>query len=139
MVRRCLPCVCVVLAGLVILWALPEVSAQEAMGELRVQDMKGRWYEGEVEKLAEGGYRIKLPNGITVRLRENEVKTIRPLEERAEITAPAESAEARSFRRHVSDEEIEELLAGITIDDSDIHAAGKDALDELPLDEESVE
>ena len=138
MTRRYLTCLGVLLAGVVLMWALPTVSAED-LGKMRVQRMNGTWLVGEVEELA-NTYRIKTGRGITVTLKKSEVKAILPFaEERVENASPGESAESYSFRRRVADEEIEELLVGITIKSEDIVASSEDLEEGLEFDEDSVE
>ncbi|MGD8452330.1 MAG: DUF1570 domain-containing protein [Phycisphaerae bacterium] len=138
MTKRTFPLLAL-LAFALLIW-LPATASAQDLGEQRVQDMNGRWYQGQVEEVSDG-YRIKMSNGITVKLRKGEVKTMIPVEEgRSEESSPGtpEAAE-NSFRRYVADDEIEELLTDITIDESDITDAGGDAFAELPVDEFSLE
>ncbi|MFH1747331.1 MAG: DUF1570 domain-containing protein [Planctomycetota bacterium] len=126
---------------LFLLLATPAVWGQEDLGKRRVQDMKGRWYSGQVTELPDA-YKIKQDNGITTTLKKSEVKLIRSLVESTATDAASEYdayETGNSLRRYVTDEEVSELLEGITIDTSDIIESGGDMLDELPVDEESLD
>lgn len=139
MIKRYLPGLSIVTAVVILALAVPGAAAQD-LGKMRIQDMKGRWYVGRVEELPDA-YEIRQDNGITTTLRKSEVKAIRSVEEvtEAEPTGYEAYAAASSFRRHVVDDEIAELLEGITIDTSDIIESAGDMLSDLPVDEDSVD
>ena len=139
MMKRCIPCLGILLAGLILAWALPLVSAED-LGQRRVQRMNGSWLVGQVEELPDV-YKIKTATGITVTLKKSEVKNILPLEGAyaGGPVSPGVAVEANPYRRYVSDEEIAELLADIVIERDDIIDSAANIGDELPLDEDSLE
>jgi len=127
-----------VTTALILSFAAAGLAGQD-LGKRRVQDMRDRWYVGTVEELPDG-YRIRTDKGITVTLKKSEVKAILPLED-ATPTAPktpATPTPGERTPRAVTDQEIEDLLAGITIEAEDIFDVSTAMLDVLPVNESSV-
>ncbi len=154
MIRRYAPYVGVLLAVAAVGWAvLPAAGQQEtkSLGKMRVQRMDGTTFVGEVEDTGDS-YRIDTGKKIIVTIKKNEVKSITPVEDTGtsgakpnekstgKPTPPSGSnGKASSSRREVTDEEIDELLAGINVEGSDVAAMKEDLVGELPLDEEGIQ
>lgn len=129
--------ICFVVVAAALAGALP--AAAEDLGQCRIQDMRGRWYEGQVEEV-EGAYRIRLGSGITVTLPKSQVRTVnkmQPEKSVSESLAPAPRSTGLEYRRAVTGDEIDSLLEGVDIPADDIVEAS-DMGDELPVDEASV-
>lgn len=119
------------------------VRAELPEGRYRIYRMNGTYVEGDVKERADGSYEVKIGIG-TVVIRRNEVKSIVSLEDvqrrQPGVVAPVLDARARSSRRPVSAEEIEEILSGITAEfDPTVRGSSRDDLmGELPLDEDAL-
>lgn len=132
-------------AGVVI--AAQAVSVARAdlePGRYRIYLMSGNSVEGDVRERADGAYEVKVGIG-TIIVRKNEVKRIVPLDQ---ILRPADEeggtpdeGRLQTYRRYITDEEIEELLSGISAEyDSSITGGTReDMLADLALDEQSLE
>ncbi len=129
------------------LFVTPSVSLGEdefVPGRYRIDLMNRKSLEGDVKKLEDGSYEVKM--GIaTLIVRPNEVKRIVALEDvtrrQGDISASDDGISLLRPRREITDEEIEEILSGITAeyDESIRGNTREDLMAELPLDEESLE
>ncbi len=134
--------------GLGLLAAAPVAQAQQSAGRYRIELMSGKFVEGDLKELPDGSYEVKTRHGVTVKLKKSEVRGMRPLDEAAGPTAggpqptelEARPAATAVVRREISDQEIEEVLSGITAspDEELTGADSNDMMSELPLNEESL-
>lgn len=146
MFRKCVTLLSGLVVIVVLMVAVNSVSAQD-LGRKRIQRMNGQWLVGQVEETPDG-YRIKIENKEgkvigTMVLKKSEVKAILPIEaERpaAPAAGGGKSAGNEAGRRPITDEEINALLDGITIDTEDVEAgaAVEEVHDKLPVNEASV-
>ena len=121
-------------------------AADEIKGRYRIYLMSGRSVAGDVTQLENGAYEVKNKYGMIITIRKNQVKAIVPLEEdrleQRRTPSPGERKDIDSLlRRSISDEEIEELLAGIEaeVDESVVGISHDDLMVELPLNQEDVD
>lgn len=108
-------------------------------GPQRVQDMRGRTYEGEIERQGDKFIiRSTKFKGMTITLRKSEILRIDPLP-KAEAATPraAEAAAIDTARALLSDEEIAALLDGINVTSESLGLRA-DLGAEITVDESSV-
>lgn len=136
----------IVIAGFLGLQAVSLAAAQERIeGRYRIHMMNDSYVEGDVKELADGSYEVKTRYGIIVTVRRNQVKGVVALESRTASPGESLALERKggltSLRREISDEEIEEILEGVTANyDASLRGSSRDAMMEpLPLNEESLE
>lgn len=108
-------------------------------GKYRIQLMNGKYVEGDVKELADGSYEVRTKQGAIVTVRKNQVKGVMPLEDTQvrKGDAPGSAGERlKTYRREISKEEIESVLAGITAEYEEGVVPGMGGLAaELPLNE----
>lgn len=132
----------VLIAGLLVAQVVPSAQAQ-IKGRYRITLMNGKTVEGDVKELPDGSYEVKTKQGAIVSVRKNQVKGIVALEE-----GPAHPAKTGlpgvpgkpSLRREISDEEIEELVQGITatVDETIKGKKYEDMMVDLAVNEDDV-
>lgn len=121
--------------------ALAAEPASKFDGPQRVQDMKGKVYEGEVER--QGDKFIIRPTkfkGLVITLRKSEILKIEPLPKGADLPAterPSGDTDTEFSTALLSDEEIAKLLQGIDVN-SEALGITADLDANLTVDEESV-
>lgn len=111
-------------------------------GEYRIHMMNGNSVAGHVTEREDGAYEVKLKNGGVVIIRKYQVKGIEALRPGGRRVDGSLGGGDRhpGLRVYITDEEIEEILAGIdaVVDEDMIGAKAEDLMAPLPLDEESV-
>lgn len=120
-------------------------TADEVQGRYRVYLFDGRQLDGDVKQLADGSYEVKTKHGIVLKLKKQDVKRLLPLEETVappKIESPGDTGvNAALARRAITDEEIEEIVAGIeaelVVEEGAVDVSDLDA--PLPCKEESVQ
>jgi hypothetical protein len=135
-----------------VLWAGAGLSwAQVPEGRYRVDLMSGKYVEGDLKELPDGSYEVRTRHGVTLKIRKNEVRQLRALQDAtpAPVDPATENpaAGSRTFlvpmavRYTVEDEEIEALLSGVVAepDDSLARAGRDDLMAPLPVNEDSLE
>ncbi len=108
-------------------------------GKYRIQLMNGRYVEGDVQELADGSYEVRTKQGAIVTVRKNQVRGVIPLEDTQVRRGDAPGAggeRLRTYRREITPQEIESILAGITAEYEESGVLGMSGLAaELPLNE----
>lgn len=129
--------------GVLLYWAAMAAAGDFEPGRYRVYRMNGRYVEGDVTQRENGDYVVQVGIGkVVIPLRE--VKQLVPLDSivqrQGDIAKPTDE---RLFakRRVISDEEIEEILSGITAEfDPTVHGYSReDMMAELPVNQDSVD
>lgn len=133
----------VAVVGLLVSQVVSTAQA-DIKGRYRITLMSGRHVEGDVTELADGSYEVKTKYGAIVTVRKNQVKAIKPLAEPGRSgpagVSPGGGRPGSPLRRHITDEEIQEIVDGIVaeIDETIAGVRREDMMAELPVDEEAV-
>lgn len=111
-------------------------SAQELEGRYRVVMIDGKVHEGTVNDTGDA-YQIK-NKGITVTVKKSQVARLEPLTDAPAAGAPkSDSGKDPAGRSilEISDEDIEAIIGGLSIDEDEVSAAVIDPAEALPTDE----
>jgi len=122
--------------------AIPAAWGQVS-GKYRIELMSGRYVEGEVKELSDGDYEVTTKHGIIVTVKKSDVRGMRALDEikrQRQVVANTSPDSISPLRRHIEDDEIEELLSGIVAhpDAELIGVSHEDMMAPLPLNEASL-
>ncbi len=136
--------------GLVALLTVAVVATQafandDVKGRCRIHMTSGRVVEGEVTPLENGVYEVKMKYGIVMKVPKSEILKIVALDEtpdepKGEPTPEQINPEGFTPRFAISDERVEEILAGIELEVDESAKLSIEILEEpLPMDEASAQ
>ncbi len=162
--RSLLTCTALILVLSLAFVAARTARAADLVGQFRFELASGKAVEGETKELPDGSYQVKTGKGITITLKKSEIRNIIPLDEKARQSmkggapaagagttppaGPANPATPRKtptpglagiVRSPIPQQQIDDVLSGITAEQDAETAGSRDLMAPLPLDEKRLD